>query len=158
MPERTCAKHIYYSQRDAQAALVEATMQREQGIVKRQERRFYVCDICTLRESKGVWHLSSREQAGESEGDFTRWLIGAMQLKGWVVTHIRPAMVDGRWMTPYEGDTGLPDIIAIREGRILLAELKSEAGRVRPEQQKWLDHGAHLWRPSDRPAILAVIE
>ena len=67
----------------------------------------------------------------------------------------------GYWVVKIHGaayqTSGLPDIIAIRDGVVLLAELKSEKGFVRPEQQKWLDNGAHLWRPSDRPRILELI-
>ncbi|MFG1776639.1 VRR-NUC domain-containing protein [Micromonospora sp. NPDC049048] len=51
-------------------------------------------------------------------------------------------------------DAGWPDL-AIVGRRLLLRELKTETGRVRPEQQEWIDDlgraGADVdvWRPSD---------
>jgi hypothetical protein len=51
---------------------------------------------------------------------------------------------------------GLPDLILLhrRTGRLVFVELKSATGRVRPEQQVWLEalrirHEAYLWRPVD---------
>jgi hypothetical protein len=53
-------------------------------------------------------------------------------------------------------NAGLPDIIAVRDGRLVFAELKTERGRLRPEQQAWRDElrrltGAeyYIWRPRD---------
>ena len=54
---------------------------------------------------------------------------------------------------------GYPDLTLCRGPRLVFAELKSEMGRVTPEQQAWLDRleaaGAevYLWRPSDLPAV-----
>lgn len=51
---------------------------------------------------------------------------------------------------------GYPDCTLLREGRLVFAELKSQRGRVRPEQRVWLDELAkvpgaevYLWRPVD---------
>lgn len=51
---------------------------------------------------------------------------------------------------------GWPDIVAIRRGRMVVAELKTMAGKVTRDQQEWLDGfagvlgvEAFLWRPSD---------
>lgn len=50
---------------------------------------------------------------------------------------------------------GFPDLVLLRDTRVLVAELKSETGRVRAEQREWLEAfelagvEAHLWRPSD---------
>lgn len=167
MPEaKECKKAHFYSQAAAQAAVVKATMDRNAGDARRQERRFYLCEQCTTIMRKGVWHLSSAAVAlPESEASFTFWVIRTMQQFGWLVAHVRPAQVEGKdgktlWVTPYDrnGDDGLPDIIALRKGVTLLAELKSADGRVRPEQQKWLDNGTYLWRPADRPQILEIVK
>ena len=49
---------------------------------------------------------------------------------------------------------GFPDLVLVHTttGRLIFAELKSEKGRVRPEQDVWLQHlgklhEAYLWRP-----------
>lgn len=62
---------------------------------------------------------------------------------------------------------GFPDYVfahARREPRLIFAELKSETGKVRPEQKEWLDAlstipgvTVHLWRPSDLEEIAAVL-
>jgi len=94
---------------------------------------------------------------GLSEDDFQSRVIGYAKLRGWRVVHIRPARQGVRWVTPYEGDPGLPDLILARGGRILLAEFKSANGRFRPGQQEWLaaagEHG-RLWRPVDWATIM----
>ncbi len=60
---------------------------------------------------------------------------------------------------------GFPDLSLVRGGRLVFAELKSEVGRVRPEQREWLAAlagvgggvEAFLWRPSDLGSIVAVL-
>jgi len=49
---------------------------------------------------------------------------------------------------------GFPDLVLVHTttGRLIFAELKSDKGRVRPEQDVWLQHlgklhEAYLWRP-----------
>lgn len=77
------------------------------------------------------------------------------KLRGWRIVHIRNVKVNGIYTVPYEGDTGLPDLILARAGRVVLAELKSERGRPTPAQQSWVDaaHG-FVWRPSSWPLIV----
>jgi hypothetical protein len=79
----------------------------------------------------------------------------------WMVVHIRATEVSkGRWSVPYTGDLGLPDLILCKNGRVILAELKSASGKTTPQQDAWLtaagDH-ARLWRPSDWNTILAEL-
>jgi hypothetical protein len=54
------------------------------------------------------------------------------------------------------GDTGFPDLVLVRDGRLLFVELKAERGKASPEQGEWLEalsgvHGIEvcLWRPAD---------
>lgn len=99
-----------------------------------------------------------------TEEQFQSWVIDVAKLFKWHVHHDRPALLaDGTWRTPIAGDKGFPDLVLAREGRIIFAELKSEKGRMTPEQENWLkalgccdDDGrveAYVWRPSDRQQI-----
>jgi hypothetical protein len=97
-----------------------------------------------------------------TESDFQRRVIQAAHLYGWRVAHFRPAMSrSGRWSTPMEGDRGFPDLVLARGGRVLVAELKTDAGRLGPGQEDWLSalgEHARLWRPRDWQAVLAEIQ
>ena len=51
---------------------------------------------------------------------------------------------------------GFPDLVLVRHSRLMFVELKSEKGRIRPEQHGWLNAlrqvyevEVHIWRPSD---------
>ena len=50
---------------------------------------------------------------------------------------------------------GFPDLVLVRNGVLIFAELKSDNGRVSPEQDKWLLNLAKcnchvfVWRPID---------
>lgn len=89
---------------------------------------------------------------GLSEKDFQQRIMQAAGLYGWRCAHFRPARTVQGWRTPMQGDVGVPDLILARDGRVLLAELKSDRGRPTPDQELWLeaagDHG-RLWRPAD---------
>lgn len=97
-----------------------------------------------------------------SEDAFQRWVIDVAHWYRWRVTHFRKVKLpSGRWGTPLQGDPGYPDLSLARAGVIILAELKTEKGKVEPDQALWLDaigpeHG-RVWRPSDRPAIVAEL-
>lgn len=77
--------------------------------------------------------------------------------------------LDGGWLVFHDEDSrknrpGFPDLVMTRAGRIIFAELKSQRGRIRPEQQQWLDElakapGAEvfLWRPSDLDSIVQIL-
>src|SRR5438093_187268 len=58
---------------------------------------------------------------------------------------------------PRRVNAGFPDWVLAHPGheRVIYAELKTEIGRVSPEQRRWLDvltasgHEVHVWRPRD---------
>lgn len=73
------------------------------------------------------------------EAELQRTVLDAARLGGWIVHHSRPALTStGRWVTPLSGDPGLPDLILVRDGRVLWLELKSETGRVSTHQSVWI--------------------
>ena len=100
-----------------------------------------------------------RKDGGISEAEFTSQVVQLFQLHGWMVVHIRPAKTAKGYRTAYEGDPGLPDIIASRLGRTILAELKVGKNKPTQEQREWLDASSgYLWYPSDWKQIEAVAE
>ena len=110
-----------------------------------------------------------------TEAQFQRSVIELAQLNGWKVAHFRPAQNSkGAWRTPVAADgAGFPDLVLVRD-RVIFAELKTDKGRVRPEQREWLDAiqtattgdpppcdrtiiETRVWRPRDWPDILATL-
>ena len=99
-----------------------------------------------------------------TEAQFQRSVIELAQLNGWKVAHFRKAQNGkGAWRTAVAADgAGFPDLVLARD-RVIFAELKTDKGRVRPEQRAWLDaltcagvntHRAAsvetvVWRPRD---------
>jgi hypothetical protein len=92
------------------------------------------------------------------EKAFQSQVIDLAKLFGWRVNHQRPAMSkNGRWITATQGHTGFPDLVLAHLERqmVIFAELKSEAGRLTPEQEEWASvlidcPGLYrCWRPSD---------
>lgn len=86
----------------------------------------------------------------ETEAGFQRWCLDLALTLGWRVYHTH----DSRRSEP-----GFPDLVLVRE-RVLFREVKTQQGRMRPEQQTWLDlltkagADAKVWRPADRRSIL----
>lgn len=88
-----------------------------------------------------------------SEADWQALVMDTARLTGWRVAHFRPARTArGDWRTPMQGDPGFPDLVLVRAGTVLLAELKSDTGTVTHQQRAWLaalgEYG-RLWRPRD---------
>jgi hypothetical protein len=93
-----------------------------------------------------------------SEAAWTGQVIEIAQLHGWRVSHSRPARTAQGWRTPVQGHIGAPDLLLARAGDVICAELKTDRGRLRPDQTAWLEQlGAHgcVWRPRDRDHVLA---
>lgn len=63
-------------------------------------------------------------------------------------------------------EPGFPDLVMIRKGRLIVAELKTERGKVTVSQQEWLDDfravegppSVHLWRPSHADEVMEVLK
>jgi hypothetical protein len=83
-------------------------------------------------------------------------LLGAIRdyarLLGWLCYHV----YDSRKSEP-----GFPDLVLVRGGRLIFAELKKEGGKVTPEQRAWLTElgdvarysmgnvAVEIWYPSE---------
>jgi hypothetical protein len=98
-----------------------------------------------------------------TEAEFMGAVIDLARLRGWRLHHQRPARTANGWRSAIIGDQGFPDLVLARAGRLVVAELKTERGRLGPGQALWLDllaaAGAevHVWRPVDMDAIAAVL-
>ena len=104
------------------------------------------------------------------ESDFLDWLIDLARLYRWRCAHFRPARIVKNgvesWRTAVSADgRGFPDVLLIREGDIIVAELKSEKGKLSPEQEEWLQEfarnpivRAYVWRPADRDLIEEILK
>ena len=107
----------------------------------------------------------ARGIAIEREKDFQAAIIELATLLGWRVFHV----YDSR-----RSEAGYPDLTLVRDGhgergettpsRLIFAELKTDRGRVRPEQREWLAALAGVpgvlacvWRPRDFAAIQAAL-
>jgi hypothetical protein len=93
---------------------------------------------------------------GLSELTESQWqsqVIHLAKLRGWAYYHT----VDSR-----KSNKGFPDLVLVRE-RVIYVELKTEKGRVRPEQQDWFEllalagQEVYLWRPSDVEIVDQVL-
>jgi hypothetical protein len=88
-----------------------------------------------------------------TEAAWQRVVTEALTRYHWIVYHTRDSRGSRR---------GYPDLTAahVIHG-VIFAELKSERGRLRPEQREWLNTLSHtqrtyLWRPSGHADVLAV--
>jgi hypothetical protein len=83
-----------------------------------------------------------------TEKDFESQVKDLAKLFGWKYYHT--------WRS-FHSPAGFPDCVMVREDRLIFAELKSEKGKVSPEQEDWLlavkvvgkPVESYLWRPSD---------
>lgn len=95
------------------------------------------------------------------EDQFLRAVVELARWAKWRVHHQRPAMTKRGWRSAIQGDSGWPDLVLVRGGEIIVAELKSEKGLLSGYQERWLsdlqDAGIeiHVWRPKDMDAIKA---
>jgi hypothetical protein len=88
--------------------------------------------------------------AAMTEAELQTNVIELAHTYGWLVVHQRPALTTSGYRTAIQGDKRFPDLVMAKRGRVLLAELKSETGRLAEDQQRWVTaSGAYVWRPSN---------
>ncbi len=91
-----------------------------------------------------------------TEKEFQARGLTLARLNGWKTYHTH----DSRRSAP-----GFPDLVLVRPPRLIFAELKSEKGRLRPEQRVWLEAlsgcieapESYLWRPRDLQEVQKVL-
>lgn len=101
----------------------------------------------------------SRMPVKETEAQFQNRVIHLAHLNGWRCFHARPARTEKGWRTAGQGNgaSGFFDLVLARDGVVILAELKSEQGRVSAAQRRWMIEAggvARLWRPRDWDSIV----
>ena len=101
------------------------------------------------------------------EESFQRTLVQFAQARGWHIAHFRCVPVwrgnHITYQTPTSANgNGFPDLVLARD-RVVFAELKTQTGRLRPDQQVWrgklLAAGAehYVWDPRDWDEIRSVL-
>jgi hypothetical protein len=103
-------------------------------------------------------------ELAESEREFQAKIVDLAKRMGWLVHAERPANTEGRWRQPIQGDAGWPDLVLVRDGVMMVVELKAERGRPSPAQRGWLaelgkvpDLIVDVWRPSMWDEIEALL-
>jgi VRR-NUC domain len=91
-----------------------------------------------------------------TEKAFQHSVLELAQLTGWLTYHT----FDSRRSQP-----GFPDLVMVKDSRLLFVELKREEGKPSPEQTKWLETlarvekvSSHLWKPSDWPRLERMLK
>ena len=91
-----------------------------------------------------------------NEAALQQLLTDAAELNGWLVFHDN----DSR-----RNAAGFPDLVLVKPPRVLFLELKSEIGRVRPEQHVWMDAlmrsdtiGSAIVRPEHADQIIKYLQ
>jgi hypothetical protein len=94
-----------------------------------------------------------------SEAEFQAQVIDLAHLHHWRVAHFRKVRVQRAngttyYETPAAADgAGWPDLVLVRRGVLIVAELKTDAGSTTGEQVRWLESlrgagvNAVIWRP-----------
>lgn len=99
--------------------------------------------------------VQRRDVPRQTEKAFMAQVVEAAKLFGWLAWH--PFL--SKWSA-----RGFPDIVLVRPPRVVFAELKSEKGKLTPDQERWLDLlGAcpgverYAWWPRDLDDVVAVL-
>jgi VRR-NUC domain len=105
-----------------------------------------------------------------TEKQFQKQIIQFARMHGWRIAHFRPAQNSkGQWRTPVTADgKGFPDLVLVRGVYLIFAELKTDKGRLQPEQKQWLEAldtvgitanavKAVVWRPENWNEIERVL-
>jgi hypothetical protein len=100
-----------------------------------------------------------------TEAEFLEQILEYAALRGWKRAHFRPARTAKGWRTAVQGDgKGFPDLVLLRRGVQIVAELKVGRNKTTPEQDEWLaafdaaGASCFVWYPENWGEILRVLE
>ncbi|WP_376793087.1 VRR-NUC domain-containing protein [Thermoflexus sp.] len=100
--------------------------------------------------------VETRTHLPISEKDFSQQVVDLARLLGWKVYRT--------WLS-IRSPAGFPDLVLAKPGRpLILAELKTERGKLSPAQEEWLATlrqvpgiEVYVWRPGDWEEIVRVL-
>ena len=99
-----------------------------------------------------------------SERDFSLQVEDLFKIFHWRYSHFRPAQTAKGWRTSITGYKGFPDYVAAKGKRIIFAELKSEIGKLTPDQEDWIallklcpGVEVYVWKPNDLQEIANIL-
>lgn len=98
-----------------------------------------------------------------TERDYQKRIEELAKRLGYLVNHVNKATVaGGRFITP-TSHAGFPDLWLLRDGRLIVLEIKRESARpseIKPAQKEWIRRlqtvagvEAYVVRPSDWPHV-----
>lgn len=101
-----------------------------------------------------------------SEVEWQQIVVDLAHRLGWRHNFTRRSIGKGRRWTTATSCRGWPDLTlwSPRHGRVVFAELKSDTGRVEPEQEDVLASlraagaEAYVWRPADLEDVARVLQ
>lgn len=102
------------------------------------------------------WWLPDRKgfYRPPSERDWQKIVCRWAREFGWAVYHTKLS---------WGSQPGFPDLVLCRPPILMFVELKSDKGKVRAEQQEWIDRiqacglPALIWRPADEKTVLEIL-
>ncbi len=89
-----------------------------------------------------------------TEAQWMRQFRELAQTLGWTFYH--------PWLSRFS-PRGFPDCVICRPPRLIFAELKTDTGRLTPDQERWIEmlracgQEAYVWRPRDWDDIVKVL-
>lgn len=98
--------------------------------------------------------MSRDPRKGPTEAQWQSEVLRLARRFGWRTYHTRVSFGSAK---------GFPDLVLIKPPRLVFAELKSDGGAIKPEQQEWITDlevsgvEAYLWRPRDIERVVAIL-
>ena len=100
---------------------------------------------------------ASKKKSSMTEKAFEAKVKKLARDNGWMYYHT--------WRS-YHSPAGFPDCVMVRPPKIIFAELKSQRGKLSPQQEEWItrlyccrskDIRVYTWRPSDWDKIVEIL-
>lgn len=128
---------------------------------------------CQERDQQRVPVHSSTKGQGvtapmPTEAQCQSAIMKAAKLAGWRCHASRTSRTnDGRYVTAVQGDTGWPDCVFLKPGRMVVVEFKRDKGSVmQPGQEEWIDmldtvpgvQAMVVYVPSDQERLIKALQ